>query len=312
MPKSYLKLQVKSSGQYLNIFQVTSEQGRYACQGELPTTTNFLWEITDAPNNAGWSLLQVKSSEQYLNVLNDSRTNGATTGQDVLPDLNNIPANFLWQIVDAPNKPGWSLIKVKSSGQYLMIYNGGFNNGTVACQGTLPDFSDAPTNALWQIVTENSKPVTVNLQIDCPNVYALPAGSISVAQADDFLVFSDDNNGKKETGDETSFESFPNPGSMVKWKAATKSGRNNDYNISIDSIAYDTETGTGDVFTSGITKANGTVSAAVSWTAVGPDNDGDNEYYTVNFTISPKGGPNPLPPKSFSVDPRIRVKPKAQ
>ncbi|WP_281543271.1 RICIN domain-containing protein [Maribacter aestuarii] len=307
MANSNLKLQVKSSGQFLNIFQVTSEEGRYACQGVLPTTENFLWEMTNAPGNPGWSLLQVKSSGLYLNVLNNALTNGATVGQNTLVNKNSAPDNFLWQIIAAPNNPGWSLIKVKSTNQYLNIDNGGNNNGTPACQGTLTDLNNLPSNFLWQEVTSNSKPVTVNLQIDCPSVYALQEGPLSVAQADAYLVFSDDNNGRKETGNQTSFESFVNPGSIVKWTASTKSGRNNAYDVSIDAIAYDIGTGTGDVFTSGLTKGNGFVTAAVSWTAIGPD-EGDNEYYTVNFTISPKGGFNAGPSKSYSVDPRMRVK----
>lgn len=306
MPNSYLKLQVKSSGQFLNIFQLTKEEGRYACQGKDPTTDNFLWEISDAPNNPGWSVLKEKFSGQYLNVLDNSTTSGANAGQNSLPNLNNIPANFLWQITAAPNNPGWSLIQVKSTLQYLNIKNGGNSNGTPACQGTLTDLNNVPPNFLWQEVTANSKPVTVNLQIDCPSVYALPAGPLSVTQADDYLEFSDDNKGKKETGDETSFESFVNPGSVVKWKASTKSGRNNDYDVSVDSITYDPGTGTGDVFTSGSTKDNGSLTAAVSWTAIGPE-EGDNEYYTVHFTITPKGGQNPGTAKSYSVDPRIRV-----
>ncbi len=311
MADSNLKLQVKSSGQFLNIFQVTDIEGQYACQGELPTTPNFLWEITNAPGNPGWSLLQVKNSEFYLNVLNNAMTTKATVGQNSLPKKNNAPDNFLWQIIEAPNNPGWSLIKVKSTNQYLNILDGGARNGQQACQDILPDLNNVAFNFLWQEATANSKPVTVNLQIDCPSVYALPEGLLSVAQADGFLVFSDDNNGGMETGHEQSFESFANPGSTVKWTASTKSGRNNAYKVSIDSIAYDIGTGTGDVFTSGLTKGNGFVTAAVNWTAVGPD-QGDNEYYTVNFTITPKGGPNAGPAKSYSVDPRIRVKPKAQ
>lgn len=311
MPNSYLKVQVKSSGQFLNIFQVTSEEGRYACQGVLPTTDNFYWEVTNAPGNPGWSLLQVKSSELYLNVLDNAMNNGATTGQNSLSNKNSAPDNFLWRIIDAPNNPGWSLIQVKSSQQYLNILNAAKNNGAVACQGELTDLTNIPSNFLWQEVTASSKPVTVDLQIDCPGVYALPEGPLTTTQANQYLEFSDDNNGRKETGDVPSFESFVNPGSTVKWTASTKSGRNNAFDVSIDSMEYDLGTGTGDVFTSGLTKGNGFVTAEVDWTAIGPD-QGDNEFYTVHFTIDPKGGPNSGPPKSYSVDPRIRVNAKTE
>lgn len=303
-----LKLQVKDSGQFLNIFQVTSEEGRYACQGVLPTTDNFIWDTQNAPGNPGWSLLQVKSSGLYLNVLGSAMGNGATAGQNTLANKNSAPDNFLWQIIPAPNNPGWSLIQVKSSGQYLNILNAAKNNGAVACQGALSDMNNIPPNFLWQEVSVNSKTITVNLQIDCPVVYALPAGPLTVAQADANLVFSDDNNGIKETGDVTSWVSFVNPGSTVKWTASTKSGTNNAYDVSIDSMEYDLGTGTGDVFTSGLTKGNGFVTSEVNWTTIPPD-EGDNEFYTVHFTITPKGGPNSGPAKSYSVDPRIRVKP---
>jgi hypothetical protein len=142
MANSYLKLQVKSSGQYLNILNGGGVNGQKACQGVLATTDNFMWEIMDAPNNPGWSLLQVKSSGQYLNILNGGNTNGQVACQGNTPTTD----NFFWRFVDAPNNPGWYLLQVKSSGQYLNISNGGNTNGQVACQGNTP----TTDNFFWQ------------------------------------------------------------------------------------------------------------------------------------------------------------------
>ena len=306
MSDSFQKLQVNSSGQYLNIFQETSEEGRYACQGLDPTTKNFYWDMIQSPDNPGWYLLKVKYSGQYLNVLNNSTSAGATTGQNSLSSINNAPANFLWQMKEVASKPGWFLLLSKSSGQYLMIKEGGTNNGAVAVQDIIDNLDTPPTKALWQLVIKDSKPVKVNLQIDCSMVYPLAEGALTDAEADGYLDFSDDNNGRKETGHQSSFESLANPGSIFNWKATTKSGQKDDYKVSVDSIEYDPNTGTGDVFPSGITKNNGELNAQVSWTAIGPET-GDNEYYTVNFTIEPKKGPFKDQPKSFSVDPRIKI-----
>ena len=315
MADSDLKFQVKSGGQFLNILywdinQKIGVDGRGACQGVKPTTTNFLWNIQNAPGNPGWSLFQVEISGLYLNVLNNSMNIGAPTGQNALANKNSAPDNFLWKIVPAPNNPGWSLIQVKSSGQYLNIQDAAQNNGAPACQGE-PDLNNIPPNYLWQEVTANSKPVNINLQIDCASVYAQPAGEILNPLASSLLTFTDDNNGSMETsGDETTFRSFVNPGSTVKWTASTLPGQNNEYSVTIDSMVYDPNTGTGDVFhIAGITKGNGFITAPVDWTALGPA-EGDNEYYTIHFTIDPKGGPNAGSPKSYWVDPRIKVQPK--
>ena len=39
-----IKIQVKSSGQFLNILNASPENGASACQGNNPTTDNFLWK----------------------------------------------------------------------------------------------------------------------------------------------------------------------------------------------------------------------------------------------------------------------------
>ncbi len=302
MGNSYLKLQVKSSGQYLSILGGGNANGTDAGQGNTPTTNIYLWEITDAPNNPGWSLIQVKSSGQYLNIAGASNANGAVACQGNTPTTD----NFLWKITDAPNNPGWSLIQVKSSGQYLNILYGGNSIGQVACQGNTP----TTANFFWQKVTAQSKPVNINLQINCPSVYPTPAGLVSDTIANNDLVFGDDNNGKKENGNESSFESFVNPGSRVTWSASTLSGNNSSYKVTIDQIVYDPGSGTGNVFNLGTEPGNsGKVVADVLWTAMEPAS-GDNEAYTVYFTITPQGGPNPLPPKQFWVDPKIRIKPQ--
>lgn len=306
MSEKFQKLQVKSSGQYLNIFQLTNEEGRYACQGVDPTTENFYWDSIPSPVDSDYILLKVKYSGMYLNVLNNSMLEGASVGQNSLAKINEAPDNFLWKKVAVINKPDWFLLQAKSSSQYLMISDSSQNNGAAAIQGVVDEPQNPISNTVWQIVVKDSKPVKINLEIDCANVYSLPAGPISDLNADTYLVFSDDNNGRKETGDQSSFESFVNPGSNVNWKASTKQGQNDDYEVTIDDITYDLGSGTGDIFTNSITKGNGDVSAEVAWTAIGPET-GDNEYYTVCFTINPKRGDHKDQPKSFTIDPRIRV-----
>ncbi len=300
MPNNNTKLQVKSSGQYLNILRGGNTNGTSACQGITPTTNNFLWEIK-APDSDGWSLIQVKSSNQYLNILNSGNLNGTVACQGNTPTTD----NFLWKIVeDAPGVPdGWFLLKVKSSGQFLNILNGGVNNGQLACQGNTP----TTPNFFWQKVTTHSKPATINLQIDCPNLLAQQpnGGLVSDTRANEDLQFGDNNNGRKENNNQSSFESIVNPGSKVTWTASTKSGNNSNYSVSIDQIMYDTGSGTGNIFDKGTEHGNSRkVDADVLWTAMEPVS-GDNETYTVYFSITPKNGS----PVHYWIDPKLRVDP---
>ncbi|OZV68477.1 RICIN domain-containing protein [Winogradskyella aurantia] len=307
MSDKFQKIQVKSSGQYLNIFQKTDEEGRYACQGVDPTTDNFYWDIIPSPVDSEYILLKVKYSGMYLNVLNNSMLEGASTGQNSLSNINEAPDNFLWKKIEVINKPGWFLLQAKSSSQYLMIPNGAKKNGDPAIQGVVDEPQNPISNTVWQLVVKDSKPVKINLQINCVTIYPLSPGPISDEQAQGNLIFSDDNNGKNENPNKPStFESFLNPGSTVNWKASTFQKQNDDYSVTIDDIIYDPNTGTGDVLTQSITKGNGDVSSQVAWTAIGPE-IGDNEYYTVRFTINPKKGTYKDQPKTFTIDPRIRV-----
>ncbi|WP_273273549.1 RICIN domain-containing protein [Maribacter polysiphoniae] len=159
-----LKFQVKSSGQYLNIIYGGNANGTSACQGNTPTTDNFIWQILDAPNNPGWHLIQVNSSGQYLNIFNGGNANGTRACQGNTPTTD----NFLWKFINAPNNPGWCLLQVKSSGQYLNILNGGSVNGTLACQGNTP----TTDNFLWKLdfigASPNIHTVTVSATIANP------------------------------------------------------------------------------------------------------------------------------------------------
>jgi len=295
MPKNYTKLQVKSSGQYLNILGGGKSNGTSAGQGTTPTADNFLWEI-EAPDSDGWSFIQVKSSGQYLNIFESGNQNGKRACQGI----NNSTVNFFWKLIDASNHPGWSYIQVKSSNQFLNIFESGNLNGQVACQGT----NNSTDNFLWRKVPAQSKSVTINLQIDCPSLQAaLPNGAVSDAIANADLEFGDDNNGKKENDNQSSFESIVNPGSRVTWKASTKSDNSSEFDVRIDSIVYDTGSGTGNIFSEGTIPGNsGKVVADVLWTAI-PPASGDNETYTVNFSIKPKQG-DWIP---YSVDPKLRI-----
>ena len=87
-----IKIQVKSSGQFLNILNASPENGASACQGNNPTTDNFLWEIIPS-QIGGYFLLKVKSSGQFLNILNASPENGASACQCNNPTTD----NFLWK-----------------------------------------------------------------------------------------------------------------------------------------------------------------------------------------------------------------------
>ncbi len=156
-----LKLRVQSSGQYLNILNGGSVNGTLACQGVLANPnnapSNFCWELVASPTNPGWFLFKVQSSGQYLNILNGGNINGTSACQGVLNDISAAPDNFLWQYEPAPNNPGWYRIKVKSSGQYLNIFNGGGVNGTRACQGNIP----TTTNFFWQQIHTISVSATI-------------------------------------------------------------------------------------------------------------------------------------------------------
>lgn len=295
-----IKLQVKSSGQFLNILGLGGDNGTIACQGVLPTTKNFSWVMSDAPGNPGWYLLQVKSSNKYLCIQGSSLDNGATAVQQDLPSP--LTDNFLWQKVGVPNSPLWGMFKVKHSGQFLNIFEGGNVNGQRACQGV----ANTTDNFFWLEQTDKTpKAVTINLQIDCPDlIRQMPNGGKvpdPIANAD--LVFGDDNNGNKENANQSSFESKVYAGSNVTWTASTKSGNSSQYDVTIDSIAADPDSG--NIFGSRTEAGNsGKVTAQVLWTAI-PPASGDNETYTIYFTVTPKNSG----PIRYYVDPKLRVDP---
>jgi len=305
---NYIKFQVKSSGQWLNNYGLNAPSGTMACQGELPTTDNFKWEIINSAV-AGWYLFQSKDTGQYLNIPGaipgPGSSNATIACQNPLPNPNNAPDNFLWQI-EAPDSNGWSMIKVKSSGQYLNILNGGIVNGTPACQGDTPN----TTNFLWMQSQakdlKNVAPTTVTMNIlDCVSMYMqLPnGGPLSEAQANLWLKMEDDKGGAKENPNQNSFETILNPGSQVIWKPKAD---NSGYTVAITNIIY--EQGSGNNVLGPVTPTNGNsgnVTAQVIWTAIRPDSGGDNEAYTIEFTLK-KGNDQP---KKYTFDPKIRVDP---
>ncbi|MCL1127520.1 RICIN domain-containing protein [Shewanella surugensis] len=135
-----IKLQVKSSEQYLNISGASMENAAKACQGSMPTTDNFLWKII--PQQDGYVQLQVKSSGQYLNIYGASMDNSAKACQGSIPTTD----NFLWKIIS--QQDGDVQLQVKSSGQYLNIYGASMDNGAEACQGNMP----TTDNFLWKML----------------------------------------------------------------------------------------------------------------------------------------------------------------
>jgi hypothetical protein len=306
MPNNEMKLQVQNSGLYLSAPLSDNSSGTHATQETDPTSDNSTWEMVDAPNNPGWFLLQVKSSGLYLNIANSGMINGDPATLENLPSP--VTDNFLWQKIPVSGSTLWCMFKVKHSGQFLNIEGLDIVPGINACQG---EWNSTP-NFYWleQPKEQWKKKITINLQIDCPDLISqLPNGGVvpnPIANAD--LVFSDDNRGQRKNGsnNQIDFESFINPGNTVVWKASTKSGNNSQYTVSIDSIQYDMGSGSGNIFDGAIlTGNNGSVTADVIWRAMPPANDGDNETYTVNFIVTPKNGT----PISYSVDPKLRIDP---
>lgn len=302
MPNNYVKFQVKSSGQWLNILNGGSTNGTDACQDALPTTDNYFWEISNSAV-PGWSLIQAKSSGQYLNIKNGGNANGTVACQQPLPNPNAAPDNFLWQFLPDPNNPGWSKIQVKSSNQYLNIFNGGNANGTVACQGNIP----TTTNFLWmQSPAKDPKNVTVTMNIlDCASIYALPDGTrLGDAQANQWLSMEDDNRGGKENPNQSSFETILNPGSNVTWKPKKGSGNSNSgFTDAITNIVYEQGSGNNVLGPVSAIGNSGNVQAQVIWTAMPPDS-GDNEAYTITFALNNGNGL-----RTYYFDPKIRIDP---
>ncbi len=136
-------LQVKSSGQWLNIEGSSNQVGAVACQGDNPITPNFEWELipATAEDSGGYFLLQVKSSGQYLNILGESGQIGAKACQG----NNATTDNYFWQVIPAGGI--FFTLQVKSSGQWLNIEGASNQNGAFACQGNDP----TTDNYLWTI-----------------------------------------------------------------------------------------------------------------------------------------------------------------
>ncbi len=299
MPNNYVKFQVKSSGQWLNIFEVRPGNPKIACQGVLPTTNNFFWELSDAPGNPGWHLIQVRSSGQYLNVEGNAMTNGAPVCQGSNPTT----PNYFWQIIPDQNNPGWSKIQVKSSMQYLNVAGNGMNNGDPVCQGNTP----TTTNFLWmQSPAKDPKKVTITLSItDCTTLFAIPDQSrLTEAQANACLDMEDDNNGKKEDQNQSSFETILNPGSEAIWQPKIGPGNNNNgFSEAITDITY--VQGSGKNVLGPVTPIgnSGKVKADVLWTAI-PPSTVDNEAYTIKFTLTQNNVPH-----TYYFDPKLKVDP---
>lgn len=293
MASAFFKLQVKSSNQYLNIPDSSNSNAALAVQSPNPNGDNFLWQASPAPGNPGYFLIMVKSSNQYLNILNGGNQNGTLACQGNNPTTD----NFLWQFEESPGNPGYFFIKVKSSGQYLNILDASRQPGANACQG----ISNTTDNFLW---TLPARAVKVTLQVDCANMYQQPAGPVSDAAADAYLRFSDDNRGSTENPHQKSFRSYVNNGSQVTWDANFLPGTSNDYSLTIDDIRYESESDDNIFSKADINGVNGKANAFVLPTApVLPD--GDNESYTVFFTITPTNGT----PKQYSVDPKLKINP---
>ena len=273
MTTTELKLKVKSSGQFLNVFQLTDIEGQYACQGNTPTTDNFVWTLEEF-GNTGWYLLKVKNSGMYLNVLGNKSGNGDATGQNSLPDPSNPPDNFLWKLTNAPKNPGWCYLQVKSSGQYLNILNASGDNGALACQGV----ANSTDNFLWQInfigETVEAHTITVSATIQHPFPPSL----------------SDDEGHQADTADgDKNMVTLVGPGDVITW---TKGGN-------ISSLDNVFETAGTDLFIVDPSQENNGTWIGI----VGSLPAGTEEDYSITYKV---GG------NSYTQDPRLRMQPKAK
>ncbi len=301
---AFVKFQVRGSGQWLNIYGNKAPSGTKACQGNTPKSDNFLWKIID--QGAGWSLIQVKDTDEYLNIPGaipgPGSSNGTVACQNPLPNPNAAPPdNFLWQI-EAPDSNGWSLIKVKSSGQYLNVLNNTMGNGDPVCQGNTPN----TPNFFWmQSPAKDPKNITVTMNIDCASIQTnLPnGGPLSEDLANRYLSLEDDNRGVRENGNQSSFKSILNPGSQVTWKPQ-KNGSGN-LKVAITDVSKDNGT-TGNVLIN-VERKNDNVQADVIWTAIRPDSGADNKSYTITFTLQNGNGPA----IAYTFDPKIRIDPNS-
>ena len=270
MTTTYLKLQVKSSGQYLNISGGGNSNGTIACQGNTPTTNNFLWKLIDAPGHSGWYVIQVESSGQYLNILNNATNNGATAGQGILSDLNTASSNFLWKLTNASKNPGWCFLQVKSSAQFLNIFNGGNANGTQACQGNIP----TTDNFLWKILFEAATPVTHTITVSATIQQKFPPS------------LSDDEGHQADSAEgDKNMATLVGPGDVVTWQ---KGG-----NVSsLDNIFEPTGT---DLFIVDPSQENNGKWVGI----VGSLPSGAEEAYSITYTVGGEQQP--------TQDPKIRM-----
>jgi len=270
MTTTELKLKVKSSGQFLNISGSGNVIGTTACQGNTPTTDNFVWTLIESQSNPGWYLLKVKSSGQYLNILNSAGNNGATAGQNPLSDENAAPDNFLWKLTNASKNPGWCYLQVKSSGQYLNIFNGCNLNGTLACQGV----ANNTDNFLWQInfIGETVEAHTI---------------TVSATIQDQFPPnLSDDEGHQADTADgDKNMVTLVGPGDVITWQ---KGGN-------ISSLDNVFETAGTDLFIVDPSQENNGTWVGI----VGSLPAGTEEDYSITYTIQNN---------SYTQDPRIQIR----
>ena len=272
MTTTELQLKVKSSGQFLNIFQLTKEEGRYACQGNTPTTDNFVWTLIESNTNPGWYLLKVKYSGMYLNVLGNKSNNGDATGQNSLTNEDAAPDNFLWRLTNAPKNPGWCYLQVKSSNQYLNVLSASNENGALACQGV----DNSTDNFLWQInfIGENVEAHTITVSATIANPFP--------------PTLADDEGHQANTADgDKNMLTLVGPGDVITWQ---KGG-----NISSLDNVFETA-GTDLFIVDPSQENNGT------WVGIVGSLPADTEEdYSITYTIQGN---------SHTQDPKLRMQPR--
>lgn len=300
---TYFRFQVKSSGQWLNIYNGNfvggSTPGKYACQGYQANSDNFFWTLIST-NDPDWSLIQVKSSQQYLNLNNN------VVCQNPLPEnIVTPPDRFLWNI-STPDEDGWSLFKLKSNSQHLNVLNSSQGNSDPVGMGDPP----ATPNFKWMKYNAVATPVTVTLNLlNCNEIFKLGSGTtvtpLNERNAGSYLSMTDTNNGQYENpSDINSFESLLNPGSQVTWQVNKESGSNNTgFTARISIITF--EQGTGVFSSDKMNIAPGSsATAQVIYNAIHPDR-GDNESYSITFTLTDGNGTT----KTYIFDPKIKINP---
>lgn len=135
-----------------------------------------------------------------------------------------------------------------------------------------------------------SKNVKIDVNVNVDELYN--GGSV-----DGCCTLSDDNGGSTPSGNPEQFTSKVYAKKRVIWEPEKDGDRSNRYDLDLTSIEY--ESGNNIFGEESLPAKEGKVVARVESSA----SVGDEEKYTIKFTITERGGTT----KSFEIDPEIKV-----